>query len=76
MGGTSIILTIFKIVVDNRLSIEYSIWTVIVPCGVLTMKRKEIQAKYNKVLSRLHTCRPCEKDMLKVLLNYYYNQLH
>ena len=39
------------------------------------MKRKEIQAKYDKVLSRLHTCSPCEKAGLKQLLNYYYNLL-
>jgi len=40
------------------------------------MKRKEIETKYAKVLRRLHTCQPYEKEMLKVLLNYYYNLLN
>ncbi len=40
-----------------------------------TMKRKEIETKYAKVLRQLHTCRPCEKAGLKTLLNYYYNLL-
>ncbi len=40
------------------------------------MQRKEVKTKYADVLSRLHTCRPCEKAGLKRLLNYYYNLLN
>ncbi len=37
---------------------------------------RKIQELYNGVLRRLHTCRPCEKAGLKMLLNYYYNLLN
>ena len=38
--------------------------------------KKEIEVKYAKVLSQLHTCTPQEKTGLKTLLNYYYNLLN
>ena len=35
-----------------------------------------VETKYEEVLRKLHTCRPCDKDGLKSLLNYYYNLLN
>ena len=37
---------------------------------------REVKTKYANVLRRLHTCRPCEKAGLKMLLDYYYNLLN